>query len=208
MLGPARTSSSTRPTRRGLGLSRAGLPLHRRRPGARPGDLRGHIADGQLLQAAPDRAALTGSRSGYTWTPAFITYGDNNRTQMLRVPGPGHVEDRSISRAFNPYLAHRRLSRRGPRRHRPAARPRRAEPGQPLQADLGPWPGAASRRSPRACPRPSITSRPTPSSASALGPIADEFLRLKRDEWREYHAQVGVVGDRTVPDGALKKTLW
>ena len=23
-----------------------------------------------------------------------------------------------------------------------------------------------------------------------LGPIADEFLRLKRDEWREYHAQV------------------
>ena len=24
----------------------------------------------------------------------------------------------------------------------------------------------------------------------ALGPIADEFLRLKRDEWREYHAQV------------------
>ena len=24
----------------------------------------------------------------------------------------------------------------------------------------------------------------------SLGPIADEFLRLKRDEWREYHAQV------------------
>jgi glutamine synthetase len=25
----------------------------------------------------------------------------------------------------------------------------------------------------------------------ALGPIADEFLRLKRAEWREYHAHVG-----------------
>ena len=24
----------------------------------------------------------------------------------------------------------------------------------------------------------------------SLGPIADEFLNLKRDEWREYHAQV------------------
>src|SRR5262249_31092853 len=53
------------------------------------------------LQMGP---ALTGSRSGYTWTPAFMSYGDNNRTQMLRVPGAGHVEDRSISSAFNPYL--------------------------------------------------------------------------------------------------------
>src|SRR5262249_59879618 len=40
------------------------------------------------LQMGP---ALTGSRAGYTWTPAFITYRDNNRTQRLRVPqaGPG-----------------------------------------------------------------------------------------------------------------------
>ncbi len=29
-------------------------------------------------------SALMGSRSGYTWTPAVVTYGDNNRTQMLR----------------------------------------------------------------------------------------------------------------------------
>ena len=48
------------------------------------------------LQMGP---ALTGSLSGYTWTPAFISYGDNNRTQMLRVPEGGHVEDRSISSA-------------------------------------------------------------------------------------------------------------
>src|SRR5262249_53937968 len=50
-------------------------------------------------------AALTGSQSGFTWVPAFITYGDNNRTQMLRVPGPGQVEDRTVSAACNPYLA-------------------------------------------------------------------------------------------------------
>src|SRR5439155_3554543 len=49
--------------------------------------------------------ALTGSRSGFTWVPAFITFGDNNRTQMLRVPEPGHVEDRTVSSACNPYLA-------------------------------------------------------------------------------------------------------
>src|SRR5207245_10429554 len=48
---------------------------------------------------------LYGARSGYTWTPAYITYGDNNRTQMIRTPDAGHVEDRTVSAAFNPYLA-------------------------------------------------------------------------------------------------------
>src|SRR6185436_9976503 len=48
---------------------------------------------------------LTSSRSGFTWTPAFASYGDNNRTQMIRVAGPGHCEDRTVSAACNPYLA-------------------------------------------------------------------------------------------------------
>ena len=47
---------------------------------------------------------LQSSQSGFTWTPAFISYGDNNRTQMLRVCGPGHIEDRSVSSGCNPYL--------------------------------------------------------------------------------------------------------
>ena len=33
-------------------------------------------------------AGLYSSQSGFTWTPAFITYGDNNRTQMIRTAGP------------------------------------------------------------------------------------------------------------------------
>ena len=48
---------------------------------------------------------LTSSRSGFLWTPAFISYGDNNRTQMIRTAGPGHLEDRTMSAACNPYLA-------------------------------------------------------------------------------------------------------
>ena len=31
--------------------------------------------------------------SGATWSPVWISYGYNNRTQMLRIPGPGRVED-------------------------------------------------------------------------------------------------------------------
>jgi glutamine synthetase len=42
--------------------------------------------------------------SGATWSPIFITYGANNRTQMLRLPG-GHVEDRTVDGSCNPYLA-------------------------------------------------------------------------------------------------------
>ena len=48
---------------------------------------------------------LTGVTSGFTWTPAFISYGDNNRTQMFRVPEPGRFECRLVSGSVNPYLA-------------------------------------------------------------------------------------------------------
>ena len=66
-------------------------------------------------------AYLTGARSGFTWTPAFITYGDNNRTQMFRTPEPGRFECRVVSGAVNPYLGHGRVHRGGPRRHRARA---------------------------------------------------------------------------------------
>ena len=62
-------------------------------------------------------AGIYSSRSGFTWTPAFITYGDNNRTQMIRTAGEGHFEDRTVSAAANPYLALGRLSGRRSRRH-------------------------------------------------------------------------------------------
>src|SRR5262249_4993752 len=43
--------------------------------------------------------------SGATWSPVWISYGYNNRTQMLRIPAPGRVEDRTIDGSANPYLA-------------------------------------------------------------------------------------------------------
>jgi len=45
------------------------------------------------------------TQSGATWSPVYITYGYNNRTQMLRIPGPGRIEDRTIDGSCNPYLA-------------------------------------------------------------------------------------------------------
>src|SRR6202030_2260257 len=51
------------------------------------------------------RLKLGTTTSGATWAPVWISYGYNNRTQMLRIPGPGRIEDRTIDGSANPYLA-------------------------------------------------------------------------------------------------------
>ncbi len=42
--------------------------------------------------------------SGATWAPAYISYGDNNRTAMVRIPY-GRLELRLADSSCNPYLA-------------------------------------------------------------------------------------------------------
>jgi glutamine synthetase len=41
--------------------------------------------------------------SGATWAPAYIAYGDNNRTGCVRIPG-GRLEMRLADAGCNPYL--------------------------------------------------------------------------------------------------------
>ena len=42
--------------------------------------------------------------SGATWSPNSVSYAGNNRTHMIRVPGPGRFEMRLMDGASNPYL--------------------------------------------------------------------------------------------------------
>jgi len=51
------------------------------------------------------RMGVGAPKSGATWAPAYATYGGNNRTQMLRIPEPGRVENRAVDGSANPYLA-------------------------------------------------------------------------------------------------------
>jgi glutamine synthetase len=51
----------------------------------------------RLIRGAP--------RSGASWAPVYVTYGRSNRTQMVRLPGPGRIENRAVDGAANPYLA-------------------------------------------------------------------------------------------------------
>jgi glutamine synthetase len=50
------------------------------------------------------RLVVGRSLSGATWAPAYISYGDNNRTSMVRVPY-GRLELRLSDSSCNPYLA-------------------------------------------------------------------------------------------------------
>jgi glutamine synthetase len=134
-------------------------------------------------------AGLTGTRSGFTWTPACITYGDNNRTQMIRTPEAGHVEDRSVSSAVNPYLAlaaYLTAGLDGIRRKLDPGDPRR-ENAYALRAEDG---SHDVRFLPQSLDEALDELERDEVVRSALGPIAGEFLRLKRAEWDEFHRQV------------------
>lgn len=51
------------------------------------------------------RLIKQGSMSGSTWAPVFVCYGNNNRTNALRIPlGGGRVELRAADSANNPYI--------------------------------------------------------------------------------------------------------
>ena len=52
------------------------------------------------------RLIKSGSMTGFTWAPVYISYGANNRTHMLRIPmAGGRVESRAVDTSCNPYLA-------------------------------------------------------------------------------------------------------
>lgn len=51
------------------------------------------------------RLVPRGSMSGFTWAPVYICYGNNNRTNMLRIPlAGGRVECRAADISTNLYL--------------------------------------------------------------------------------------------------------
>ncbi len=139
------------------------------------------------LQVGP---ALMSSVSGFLWTPAFVSYGDNNRTQMIRTAGPGHLEDRTISAACNPYLAFAAYLSAGLDGVR-----RKLDPGEPYREnlyDLGI--DEIRRRGIRLLPQSLAEAldelQRDEVVKGSLGVIYDEFVDLKRGEWREYHRQV------------------
>jgi glutamine synthetase len=137
----------------------------------------------RLIRGAP--------RSGATWAPVYVTYGASNRTQMVRVPAPGRFEIRVVDGAANPYLAFTAIVAAG-------------LDGVENQID----PGAMNRQNLYEMPEEELAARkigflPTTLAEAldaleqdsvvqgALGEIyAKEYLRVKREEWRQYNQTV------------------
>ena len=135
-------------------------------------------------------AGLYSSRSGFTWTPAFITYGDNNRTQMIRTAGPGHFEDRTVSAGCNPYLALAAYVAAGL-----DGIENKIDPGDPNLGNMYERPLAEVREQgikilPQSLWEAIEELRGDEVVKGALGGIADEFIELKTKEWETYDRQV------------------
>jgi glutamine synthetase len=137
-------------------------------------------------------AYLTGARSGFTWVPAFITYGDNNRTHMFRTPEPGRFECRAVSGAVNPYLAMAAFIAAGMDGIK-----RKLDPGDPIigrnmyETSLEDMKREGLRYIPQSLSEALDEFEADDVVQSALGPeLAAEFLRVKRQEWVRYHSTV------------------
>ena len=133
---------------------------------------------------------LTSSRSGFTWTPAFISHGDNNRTQMIRICGPGHFEDRTVSAACNPYLVFAAYLAAGL-----DGIDNQIDPRQPNLGNLYTLSRAEIYKRnlttlPQSLKEALVSLEEDSVILNALGPIQAEFLKLKWQEWNEYHRQI------------------
>ena len=135
-------------------------------------------------------AALFGARSGFNWTPAFVSYGDNNRTQMIRTAGPGHLEDRTVSAACNPYLALAAYVAAGLDGVRNKLDPGKANLGNLYDLGLEEIQRRGIRLLPQSLAEALGELRRDEVVQGALGVIYDEFIHLKEAEWKEYHGQV------------------
>jgi glutamine synthetase len=133
--------------------------------------------------------------SGAAWAPGFVTYGGNNRTQMIRVPDSGRIEVRVVDGLANPYLALTALLAAGI-----DGIDRNLEPGEPNRENLFDMEVSAVRER-------GITQLPATLAEAAAALAADGVLReafgkvpggeyvdyyatVKRAEFAEYHAEV------------------
>ena len=137
----------------------------------------------RLIRNAPD--------SGATWAPVYTTYGGSNRTQMIRIPGPGRIESRVGDGSTNPYLAAAALLAAGL-----DGIANKIDPGSRNDDNLYEVPEEELVRR-------GIGFLPTKLSdaidhlekdevvKSALGEVyADYYIQVKRAEWDDYHRSI------------------
>lgn len=132
------------------------------------------------------RLAASSTTSGATWAPTYISYGDNNRTQFIRVPASGRIEYRALDGSSNPYLAAAVILAAGL-----DGIEHEIDPGEPFGRN-----GTSSVKE-RIETLPSNLKEAIEALEqnevilSALGnEFAQTFIQRKKEEWSEYHSYI------------------
>jgi glutamine synthetase len=154
------------------------------------------------------RLIKTGSRTGSTWAPVYISYGNNNRTHMMRVPRVNpkvdgndpervkalssmRVECRAVDPTMNPYLTAALMLAAGL-----DGIERAADPGDPINVNMyGLSDDQLKEKGVRTLPRTLGEAIDAFSaddlSRKVLGEdLHKSFVDLKRQEWWDYHRHV------------------
>ena len=128
--------------------------------------------------------------SGATWAPAYIAYGDNNRTACVRIPG-GRLEVRLPDSGSNPYLVTAAILAAGL-----DGIDRKLDPGKPNNANLYDYSreqlaAAGIELLPQTLLEAIGALERDEVVCEGLGTeLAKEFIELKRMEWTEYARHV------------------
>ena len=126
--------------------------------------------------------------SGATWAPNTITWTGNNRTHMVRVPGPGRFELRLPDGAANPYLLQAVIIAAGLNGIRT-----NADPGKRYDIDM-----YAEGHKVRGAPKLPLNLldalrifNKDKDLKEALGEeFSEAYLKLKHKEWNSYMAHL------------------
>ncbi|RKH80966.1 type III glutamate--ammonia ligase, partial [Corallococcus praedator] len=121
------------------------------------------------------RLVVGRSLSGATWAPAFISYGDNNRSSLVRIPG-GRLELRLADGSCNPYLAAAVVIAAGL-----DGVEKELDPGEPRNVNLYDYSDAELKEKgietlPQSLKEAIDALAADPVIKSALGELADEFI--------------------------------
>jgi len=135
------------------------------------------------------RLVVGRSLTGATWAPAYISYGDNNRSTMVRIP-KGRLELRLPDGSCNPYLITTAVIAAGL-----DGIERQLHPGPAHNENLYELSPAQLRERgiavlPQNLDRAIEALEADALIVEALGPVGCEFIRLKRMEWIEYMRHV------------------
>jgi len=138
------------------------------------------------------RLVAQGSMSGFTWAPVFVCYGNNNRTNMLRIPSAGgRVECRAADISCNPYLGAAMVLAAGLEGIREGL-----EPGDPNLVNAYTLsPEERVRRGLKTLPRTLAEAIEAfvddPLSRTVFGDaMFDAYVAYKREEWESFHCAV------------------